>query len=114
MALYAVSKEGVDSLNRLSRSLIQTVNDIDAASNALYKQIEDLEDGLGIYEKDILICIRQVLVANRSGKESVTTLVTQEIPKRIQTIEELMYMFGDSSDDEDEPPQKKLVLRRHR
>ncbi len=114
MARYAISKEGLDSLDQLSNELIQVVTGIDDSCKTLYTKIEGLESDLGTYEKDILVCIREVVVANQRGKESVAHLVATAIPRQKAIIEEIMSMFGGTSgDDEDQPPQKKLVLRRY-
>ena len=113
MAKYAISQEGLDSLDKLSNELTQVVTGIDDACRTLYTQIEGLESGLGVYEKDILSCIREVVAANQQGKEGVAHLVATAIPRQKAIIEEIMNMVGGTSgDDEDQPPQKKLVLRR--
>ena len=114
MAKYAISQEGLDSLDELSRELMQAITGIDDACKTLYTKIEGLESGLGVYEKDILICIRAVIAANQQGKEGISHLVTTAIPLQKAIIEEIMSMVGETSgDDENQPPQKKLVLRRH-
>lgn len=114
MAKYAISQEGLDSLDKLSNELMQVVTGIDDACRTLYTKIEGLESGLGVYEKDILICIREVVAANQQGKDGVAHLVSTAIPRQKAIIEEIMSMVGGTSgDDEDQPPQRKLVLRRH-
>lgn len=113
MAKYAISQEGLDSLDKLSAGLMQVVTGIDDACKTLYTKIERLESGLGVYEKDILLCLREVIAANNQGKDGVAHLVTTAIPRQKAIIEEIMAMVdGTSGDDEAQPPQKKLVLRR--
>lgn len=113
MAKYAISQEGIDSLDKLSNELMLAVSGIDDACRVLYSKIEALESSLGVYEKDILICIREVLAKNQQGKEGVVHLVSTAIPQQKAIIEEIMSMVGGTSDDsDDQPPQKKLVLRR--
>ncbi len=113
MAKYAISQEGLDSLDKLSAGLMQVVTGIDDACKTLYTKIERLESGLGVYEKDILLCLREVIAANEQGKDGVAHLVTTAIPRQKAIIEEIMAMVdGTSGDDEAQPPQKKLVLRR--
>ena len=113
MAKYAISQEGLYSLDKLSNNLLQVVIGIDDACRTLYTKIEGLESGLGIYEKEILICLREVVAANNQGKEGVSHLVATAIPKQKAIIEEIMSMIGGTDgDDDDQPPQKKLVLRR--
>lgn len=113
MAKYAISTEGIDSLDKLSNELMKIVDGIDDACKTLYTKIEGLESDLGVYEKEILLCIRDVVEANQQGKEGVAHLVTTSIPHQRAIIEEIMSMVGGTSDDDDQPPQKKLVLRRH-
>lgn len=113
MAKYAISQEGLDSLDKLSNDLMQIVTGIDDTCKTLYTKIEGLESGLGVYEKDILVCIREVIAANQQGKDGVAHLVSVAIPRQRAIIEEIMSMIGGTSDDDDDqPPQKKLVLRR--
>lgn len=112
MAKYAISQEGLDSFDKLSSELMQVVTGIDDACKTLYSKIEGLESGLGVYEKDILLCIREVIAANQQGKDGVSYMVTNAIPKQKAIIEEIMSMVGGTGDDDDQPPQKKLVLRR--
>ena len=81
MAKYAISQEGLDSLDKLSNDLMQVVTGIDDACKTLYTKIEGLESGLGVYEKDILICIREVIATNQQGKEGVSHLVATAIPR---------------------------------
>ena len=47
MAKYAISQEGLDSLDKLSNELMQVVTGIDDACKTLYTKIEGLESGLG-------------------------------------------------------------------
>ena len=113
MAKYAISQEGLDSLDKLSNELMQVVTGIDDACKTLYTKIEGLESGLGVYEKDILVCIREVVAANQQGKEGVSHLVATAIPRQKTIIEEIMSMVGGTSgDDDDQKKKKKLVLRR--
>ena len=113
MAKDAISQEGLDSLDKLSAGLMQVVTGIDDACKTLYTKIERLESGLGVYEKDILLCLREVIAAKKQGKDGVAHLVTTAIPRQKAIIEEIMAMVdGTSGDDEAQPPQKKLVLRR--
>ena len=113
MAKYAISQEGLDSLDKLSAGLMQVVTGIDDACKTLYTKIERLESGLGVYEKDILLCLREVISSNKQGKDWVAHLVITAIPRQKAIIEEIMAMVdGTSGDDEAQPPQKKLVLRR--
>ncbi len=69
MAKYAISQEGLDSLDKLSAGLMQVVTGIDDAfAKRFIPKIERLESGLGVYEKDILLCLREVIAANKQGE----------------------------------------------
>ena len=48
MAKYAISQEGLDSLDKLSGELMQVVTGIDDACKTLYTKVEGLESGLGV------------------------------------------------------------------
>ena len=114
MAKYAISREGIDSLQALSSQLNNATSAIDDVSQTLYTSIQSIEEGLGVYEKDIYVLLREIITTNQRGKESVEQLTRFSIPKQILQIEKLLILCGDGSgDDPDEPPQKKLVLRRH-
>lgn len=115
MAKYAISREGIESLQALAAELNNSTNSIDDASKTLYTAISALDEGLGVFQKDIYVLLKEVINTNNRGKESVEQLTKFSIPKQILQIERLLILCGDdSSDDPDEPPQKKLVLRRHR
>lgn len=114
LAKYAISEEGIQALEKLSQDLKQASNAIDEESVKLHRIAEGLEDGLGIYYKDILELIRDVVTVNKTSKDEVEYLADKRIPQLKELIFTLMCngMGDGSSDDEDEPPQKKLVLRR--
>lgn len=114
MAKYAISQEGIDSLNNLANELVITVREIDEACKRLYDYVQAEEDNLGVYAKDLYACIRATIMENKQGKEGVSYMVATAIPQQIATIEELMGMMSGSTDDDDEPPRHKLTLRRHR
>lgn len=115
MAKYAISREGIESLHALSGQLNSATSAIDDASQTLYASIQSIEEGLGVYEKDIYVLLKQIISTNQRGKESVEQLTRFSIPKQVLQIEKLLILCGDDSgEDPDEPPQKKLVLRRHR
>ena len=74
MAKYAISQEGIDALQTLSSRLVESTSSIDDASKVLYSTIEGVSDGLGVYEKDIYILLRDVINTNQKGKKSVNQL----------------------------------------
>lgn len=114
LAKYAISEEGISCLEKLAQDLKSASASIDEESMKLYKTVEGFEEGLGIYHKEILELIRNVLNTNKASKDEVEYLANKRIPQLKEIIFTLMCngMGGGSSDDEDEPPQKKLVLRR--
>lgn len=114
MAKFAISPEGIDCLQKLSHDLTCATHSIDDAGRTLYNSIEGCADGLGIYEKEVLLLLRQIFETNKQGKDAVEQLTSISIPKQILQIEKLLLLFSDfgDSDDDEEPPQKKLVLKR--
>lgn len=114
MAKYAISEEGISSLERLSQDLKSASTNIDEECTKLYNIVEGLEDGLGVYYKELLELVRSALSTNRASKEEVEYLANKRIPQLKEIIFALMCngMGEGSSDDDDVPPQKKLVLRR--
>ena len=99
MAKYAISQEGIDALQTLSSRLVESTSSIDDASKVLYSTIEGVSDGLGVYEKDIYILLRDVINTNQKGKESVDQLTRISIPKQILEIEKLLILCGGDSSD---------------
>lgn len=113
MAVYAISHKGITALEELKVSLTGASEEITMLSEVLLNVVDDLEDGLGIYYKEILELTRKVLLTLQTAKEgedSIDVLANVLIPGQINRIEELINMG--LGDEDDEPPQKKLVLRR--
>lgn len=113
MAVYAISPKGIAALEELKDSLTGASEEITMLSEALLNVINGLEGGLGIYYKEILELTRKVLVTLKTAKEGddgIDVLANVLIPGQINKIEELINMG--LGDEDDEPPQKKLVLRR--
>lgn len=74
MAKYAISQEGLDSLDKLSAGLMQVVTGIDDACKTLYTKIERLESGLGVYEKTFCFVSVRLLQRTNKGKMGSHTL----------------------------------------
>ena len=113
MAKYAISRKGIESLEELKDTLAGTSDDITMVSEALINVINGLENGLGVYYKEILELTRNVLLTLKEAKEGddgIDVMTNVLIPQQINRIEELINMG--LGDEDDEPPQKKLVLRR--
>ena len=113
MAKYAISAKGIDALEALKNSLSGASDDITVLSGSLLSSINGLENGLGIYYKEILELTRKVLLILKEAKEGddgIDVLTNELIPRQIERIEELINMG--LGDDDDTPPVKKLVLKR--
>ena len=113
MAKYAISRKGIEALEGLRDTLSGTSEEIAMFSEALINEINGLENGLGIYYKEILELTRNVLLTLKEAKEGddgIDVMTDVLIPQQINRIEELINMG--LGDEDDEPPQKKLVLRR--
>lgn len=114
MAYYAISKKGIESLGQMGKSLCQASENINTISNQFYNHIEDNSEGLGIYQKAILAIIRDILKKNQETKVGIDYLSQVKIPEIMEKIEILLNMgLGDdtSSDDDDEPRQKRKILK---
>ena len=113
MAVYAISHKGIAALEELRDSLTEASDEIVMLSEALINVVSNLENGLGIYYKEILEMTRTILLTLKTAKEGddgIDVLTNVLIPGQINKIEELINMG--LGDDDDEPPQKKLVRRR--
>lgn len=116
MTKFAISKEGIESLEQLRFKLMQSVIEINDAVTALFESIESVGDSLGVFEKDLLECVKGTIGAVNQSREPISHLVATSIPQRILDIEELMALTGEGDfgggEDGDSPPRKKLVLKR--
>lgn len=114
MAKYAISEEGISCLEKLAQDLKLASVNIDEESMKLYSTIEGLGEDLGIYHKEILELIHNVVNTNKASKDEVEYLANKRIPQ----LKEIIFAFicngmgDDSSSDDEEPAQKKLVLKR--
>lgn len=113
MAKYAISRKGIEALETLKDTLTGTLEEISMLSKALENVVSGLENGLGIYYKEVRDLTRNVLLILKEAKEGedgLYVLTNVLIPRQISEIEKWINMgFGD---EDDEPSQKKLVLRR--
>ena len=110
MSKYAISRKGIESLEELKYTLSGTSEEIKMVSVSLLNFIGGLENGLGVYYKEILTLTRNVLASLQEAEEGITALTNTSIPNRINDIEYLISMgLGDEDDD---PPQKVLKLTR--
>lgn len=114
MAKYAISEEGISCLEKLAQDLKLASANIDEESMNLYSTVEGFGEDLGIYHKEILELIRNVVNINKASKDEVEYLANKRIPQ----LKEIIFAFicngmgDDSSTDDEEPAQKKLVLKR--
>ena len=88
---YAISKEGIESLNKLSTDLIEATEDIDNQAIALLEKVNGVEKEMGIFYKEVLMLSKEMLTCNKEAKEMVNTLARISIPKLISEIEMLMF-----------------------
>ena len=110
MAKYAISRKGIEALEELKDTLAGTSEKITMISEDLINVINGLENELGVYYKEILVLTRNILVTIKESEEELSVLTNTSIPNKIKDIEDLINMG--LGDEDDEPPQKKLVLRR--
>lgn len=108
MTRFAVSGEGIESLEQLRLELMQAATDINDAATILYKSTESIEDKLGLFEKDLFECVKRTINAVEESREFISHFVATSIPQRIMGIEELMALTGENGfdGDEDSPPKK--------
>ena len=114
MTRFAISREGIEGLEQLRLELMQAAIDVNDAATILYESIESIGDKLGVFEKELLECVKSAISAVEDSREPISRLVATSIPQRIMDIEELMALTGESGfdGDEDSPPRKRLVLKR--
>lgn len=113
MAKYAISRKGIEALETLKDTLTGTSEEIIMVNEVLENVISGLENGLGIYYKEVRDLTRNVFLALKEAKEGddgLDVMTNALIPRQIDKIEELINMG--LGDEDDEPPQKKLVLSR--
>ena len=116
MAKYAVSPQGVDALHKLAADLTQAVDDVEISSSRLVEAIDSLEPDLGIYYKEILLIVREILSTLKEfqdEEDGILYLIRKRIPHLIAVMEELIRM-GLCSGEDEEPAEKVLVLKRSR
>lgn len=113
MAKYAISRKGIEALETLKDTLIGTSEEIIMVNEVLENVISGLENGLGIYYKEVRDLTGNVFLTLKEAKEGddgLDVMANILIPQQIDKIEELINMG--LGDEDDEPPQKKLVLSR--
>lgn len=114
MAIYAISKEGIQALHALASNIQNAGNDILYSSNALLNEINGLETELGVYYQHILLLVKKIILTIQQAKEGddgIDSLSQKHIPRLINAIE-TVYGFDICSDDDDVPYQKEKTLRR--
>lgn len=89
MAVYGISKEGVDALKQLASDMSKLNNDIQEAGKKLTTTVNGLGEGLGVYEDQILELVSGVNAAQDKGRESVD-LLTNKVNKMAADVEALV------------------------
>ena len=117
MARYAISPEGVAALQKLADDLSMAVNEIETDSSRMLNIINSLEPDLGIYYKEIMVLIREILKTLTDAIDGdgygIRYLVLKRIPSLITIMEEFIQMGLGSGDDE-EPAVPETELKRSR
>lgn len=111
MAKYAISRKGIEAFETLKDTLTGISEEIIMVNEGLENVISGLENGLGIYYKEVRDLTRNVFLTLKEAKEGddgLDVMTNILIPRQIDKIEELINMG--LGDEDDEPPQKKLVL----
>lgn len=112
MAKYAISEEGIESLIEMAKRLRQSSENINVLSKQFYDFIEGISDGLGVYHKEILELVRDILRKNQESKEDVDILSNEKIPKLANELYDLwMNGLGDDTSSDEDPDQKRLVKK---
>lgn len=114
MAVYAISREGIEALQTLALNIQNAGNDILNSSVMLLNEINGLETELGVYYQHILLLVKKIILTIQQAKEGddgIDSLSQRHIPRLINAIE-TVYGFDSGSDDDDVPYQKEKVLRR--
>lgn len=97
MAKYAISLEGVQSLQNLSAGITCSVHKLVESIQLLYETTVNLQDELGIYSDEILNIVWQHKKTLEENREDIMLLV-QKARKKADEITELIAMgLGDAS-----------------
>ena len=89
MTRYGVSKEGVESLNQLASDLDSLNGEIHDAGRRLRSQVFSVEEGLGIFDRQILNIIAKVDATQEVGNEAVEQL-SANVKKLASEVEALV------------------------
>ena len=108
---YAISQEGINSLQELKNRIVEAMRGIHEAIELLESTIQACGEGLGVYQDELLELIVSIKRANDEGIEGASMLALTLIPQQIERIEELLY-FGYAGDDDPGPKVKTLSRSR--
>ena len=99
MTKFAISPEGADALRKLSGRLIDSLNEIELASNQLDSELKSLSDELGVYESSIGGLVADCKKAI-CGKTQYVSSLAKSLSEKASTIESLIGLDGSLSSSE--------------
>lgn len=103
MAKYAISKDGVEALRKLSSDLQQCIEDIDATDRWLWNVIQKQRKDLGAYERPILEIIEKNQKRLAENMDAIMQLSMhlldkadeiEEVIRRINHMDDPEYLFS--------------------
>ena len=75
MAIYGMNQEGVDALKQLAEDMSKFNNDIHYCGEKLLTKINNLGEGFGIYEEQLLGLVASINKTQENGQEYVEILI---------------------------------------
>ncbi|MBQ1523895.1 MAG: hypothetical protein II499_08770 [Firmicutes bacterium] len=87
MALYPISREGVEAFNQLKKDLQDLNRAIEEEGEKLRSKVNSLEGGIGYLTEDIREYLMQIQKNEKASSVSIGT-VNKLIERRVQQIEE--------------------------
>lgn len=90
MAKFAISEEGANSMKILAKSILQCINNINNSNSRLKKEIETVENELGIYGEEI----NSIVIHNNSRIKDVEETIEFLAQRINQKSEEILSLIG--------------------
>lgn len=89
MTKYGVSNEGVESLDQLAGDLDSLNEEIHEAGRKLSSRVSAVEEGLGIFDRQIINIVSKVNATQEAGNETVDQL-SASVKKLASEVEALV------------------------